>query len=104
MKQTNPSHNGPAFIGIDFHKRYSVFCVLDAADSILERGRIEHSTPPLFIELAKRYPKARVVFETTMNWAWLYEILEPHVGNKNIVLTDAFKTRIIAESQVKNDK
>jgi transposase len=104
MTKPTPSHNSPVSIGIDFHKRYSVFCVLDAKGGILERGRIEHTTPELFVELAKRYPTARVVFETTMNWAWLYEILEPHVGNKNIVLADAFKTRIIAESQVKNDK
>ena len=104
MTKPTTSHNNPVSIGIDFHKRYSVFCVLDAKGGILERGRIEHTTPELFVELAKRYPKARVVFETTMNWAWLYEILEPHVGNKNIVLADAFKTRIIAESQVKNDK
>ena len=103
MTKPTPSHNSPVSIGIDFHKRYSVFCVLDAKGGILERGRIAHTTPELFVELAKRYPKARVVFETTMNWAWLYEILEPHVGNKNIVLADAFKTRIIAESQVKND-
>ena len=72
MTKPTPSHNSPVSIGIDFHKRYSVFCVLDAKGGILERGRIEHTTPELFVELAKRYPKARVVFETTMNWAWLY--------------------------------
>jgi predicted NBD/HSP70 family sugar kinase len=67
MTKPTPSHNDPVSIGIDFHKRYSVFCVLDATGGILERGRIEHTTPELFVELAKRYPKARVVFETTMN-------------------------------------
>ena len=67
MTKPTTSHNNPVSIGIDFHKRYSVFCVLDAKGGILERGRIEHTTPELFVELAKRYPKARVVFETTMN-------------------------------------
>jgi len=105
MTKPTAPYNDPVSIGIDFHKRYSVYCVIEnASGSILERGRIDHATPDLFVELAKRYPKARVVFETTMNWAWLYEILEPHMAQKDIVLADAYKTRIIAESQVKNDK
>ena len=49
--------------------RYSVFCVIDAADRILEKGRIDHGTPQLFVELVKRHPGCRVVSETTMNWA-----------------------------------
>lgn len=104
MNKPTPPYNEQVFIGIDFHKRYSVFCVLDASGTILERGRIEHAFPQLFVDLIRRYPKARVVFETTMNWAWLYEILEAHLPAGSIVLADAFKTRIIAESQVKTDK
>ena len=33
---------GQHFIGIDYHKRYSVFCVLDEAGAVQERGRIDH--------------------------------------------------------------
>ena len=67
MNKPTPPYNEQVFIGIDFHKRYSVFCVLDASGTILERGRIEHAFPQLFVDLIRRYPKARVVFETTMN-------------------------------------
>ncbi len=35
----------PTFIGIDYHKAYSVYCVLDAQGSNLERGRIDHARP-----------------------------------------------------------
>ncbi|MET0253360.1 MAG: hypothetical protein ABW214_04960, partial [Terrimicrobiaceae bacterium] len=35
----------PTFIGIDYHKAYSVYCVLDAQVSNLERGRIDHARP-----------------------------------------------------------
>jgi hypothetical protein len=54
MTKPTTSHNDPVSIGIDFHKRYSVFCVLDAKGGILERGRIEHTTPELFVELAMK--------------------------------------------------
>lgn len=104
MTKPTTSHNSPIFIGIDFHKRYSVFCAIDSADRILEKGRIDHITPEFFVHLIKRHPGCCVVFETTMNWAWLYELLEPHLAQRDIILADAFKTRIIAESQVKNDK
>jgi hypothetical protein len=35
----------PTFIGIDYHKAYSVYCVLDAQGSSLERGCIDHGRP-----------------------------------------------------------
>jgi transposase len=104
MSQTTHQPNGPFYIGIDFHKHYSVFCVIDDGNTILERGRIDHKIPIGFELLIKRYPGCRVVFETTMNWHWLYEVLEAHMEHKDIVLANAYKTRIIAEAQVKTDK
>ncbi len=43
-----------SFIGIDYHKRYSVFCVLEAQGMILERGRIDHLCPEQFVSLVRR--------------------------------------------------
>lgn len=40
--------NPDAFIGIDFHKRYSVFHVVDADGKDLAKGRIEHHSPQEF--------------------------------------------------------
>jgi transposase len=104
MNKPTTSHNGAVYIGIDYHKRYSVFYAIDANGAVIDHGRIDHTTPELFVALVKRHPGCRVTFETTLNWAWLYEVLEPHMPPEDIVLADAFKTRIIAESQVKNDK
>jgi hypothetical protein len=39
-----------------------------------------------------------------MNWHWFYELLEPVVPAGNILLANPYKTRIIAEAQVKTDK
>lgn len=39
------------FTGVDYHKRYSVYCVLNAAGQIQARGRIEHGTPEEFAAL-----------------------------------------------------
>jgi transposase len=93
-----------SFIGIDYHKRYSVFCVLDTQGVVLERGRIDHLCPEQFVALVRRWPGCRVAFEACMNWHWLLEILEEALPREDIVLANACKTRIIAEAQIKTDK
>lgn len=92
------------FIGIDYHKRYSVCHVIDNEGKDLAKGRIEHHSPQDFTLLVEQWPKCRVVFECSMNWHWLYEILEQSLAAADIVLANAYKTRIIAEAQVKTDK
>lgn len=92
------------FIGIDYHKRYSIYQAIDAAGADLGKGRIEHHSPQDFATLIKRWPNPRVVFEASMNWHWLYEVLERSMPGEHITLANPFKTRIIAEAQVKTDK
>jgi transposase len=105
MKATSqPIQPERSFIGIDYHKRYSVFCVINGTGQILERGRIEHHFPGQCAALVKRYPKCRVVFEATMNWHWLYELVERALPFQDIILANPFKTRVIAEAQIKTDK
>jgi hypothetical protein len=57
-----------------------------------------------FRALVRRLPGCRVVFEAGMNWHWLFEILEMELFSERIVLANPFKTRIIAEAQIKTDK
>jgi transposase len=92
------------FIGIDYHKKYSVWHAVNAAGFDLGKGRIEHHSPHDFATLVKRWPNPRIVFEASMNWHWLYEELEQHMPAARLTLANPFKTRIIAEAQVKTDK
>jgi signal transduction histidine kinase len=94
----------PSFIGMDYHKRYSVFCVIDGEGAVVERGLIDHSQPGAFTALVKRWPGCRIVFEASMNWHWLYEILERSMESERITLANPYKTRIIAEAQIKTDR
>ena len=45
MSQTTHQTSEPVYIGIDFHKHYSVFCVIDERNTVLERGRIDRKIP-----------------------------------------------------------
>lgn len=56
------------YLGIDFHKRYSVFAVVDHAGGRIAHGRIEGNARAAFRELIAAYgPRPRVVLEAGMN-------------------------------------
>jgi hypothetical protein len=44
----------PTFIGIDYHKAYSVYSVLDLQGDSLGQGRIDHAHPEDFRALVRR--------------------------------------------------
>ena len=78
--------------------------MLDAHGDSLGHGRIDYAHPEDFLVLVRRWPGCCVVFEVGMNWHWLFEILERELSPERIVLANPFKTRIIAEAQIKTDK
>jgi transposase len=91
-------------IGIDYHKRYSVVCIVnDAGDEVVSE-RIEHHHPERFASLIGAHSPCSVAFEATMNWGWLYEILETIPGVERIVMANPLHVRLIAAAQVKTDK
>ncbi len=63
------------FVGIDYHKRYSVVCIVEESGVIVAEERIEHACPERFGGLLGEHRPCQVGFEATMNWGWLYEIL-----------------------------
>jgi hypothetical protein len=75
-RQPVQSEEMPTFIGIDYHKAYSVYSVLDAQGESLGQGCIDHAHPEDFRALVRRWSACRVVFEAGMNWHWLFELLE----------------------------
>lgn len=91
-------------IGIDYHKRYSVLSVLDTRGKEIALRRIEHAYPEQFRNLIEQNAPSQVAFEATMNWGWLYEILEEISGIKRIVMANPMHVRLIAAAQIKTDK
>lgn len=93
------------YAGIDYHKRYSVVCVHDAQGRLVQEQRVDHAFPEVFQRLFKEYPEpVAVVYESTLNWSWLYEILRPVKNVASITLANPYKVRLIAEAQIKTDK
>ncbi len=57
------------YIGIDYHKRYSVVSILDDAGRIVAEQRIENAFPEHFCELIGAHGPCHVACEATMNSA-----------------------------------
>ena len=91
-------------VGIDYHKRYSVVCIVEESGVIVAEERIEHVYPERFGALLGEHAPCQVGFEATMNWGWLHEILEEIESVERIVMANPLHVRLISAAQVKTDK
>jgi transposase len=57
-----------------------------------------------FGQLLGAHAPCRVGFEATMNWGWLYEVLEVIPGVERVVMANPLHVRLIYAAQVKTDK
>lgn len=93
------------YTGIDYHKRYSVVSTQDATGARVREARIEDNDPAAFAAYFAGLPeRSRVVLEACWNWGWLYDELGEIEAVADVVLAHPFKTRLIADAQIKTDK
>ena len=93
------------YVGIDYHKRYSVASAINEWGERLLEARIESNTPEGFARFFHSLRgEKHVAMEACWNWGRLYDLLEETPGVARVMLADPYKTRIIAEAQVKTDK
>jgi transposase len=90
------------YMGIDFHKHFTHFAILNQSGEVLKRARIP-SEREAIIDFVEKVPKpVKAAIEATRNWYWAYDTIEPLV--EELKLASPPKIRIIAESTVKTDK
>jgi transposase len=93
------------YIGIDAHKRFSQVHVLADDGSTVWKGRIEDNDPTAFESLVHQLGgSCKAVFEASMNWHVLHDILSSIEGIEEVVMAHPLKVRIICDAQLKNDK
>jgi transposase len=93
------------YAGIDYHKKYSVVSTMDAAGTRIREARIDQNEPAAFAAYFASLPEpSRVVVEACWNWGWLYDELGEIDAIEDVVLAHPFKTRLIADAQIKTDR
>jgi len=92
------------YVGIDIHKRYSVFVALDERGRELKRCRINGNTAFGFDQFFSGLDgKSKVVVEACWNWGRIYDLLSEIEQVEEVVLAHPLKTRLIADAQIKTD-
>lgn len=93
------------YVGIDYHKRYSVLCATDERGQPVREGRIAGNSQAGFAQFfASLGEPSAVVMEACWNWGWLYDLLGELPQVERVVLAHPYKTRLIAEAQIKTDQ
>ncbi len=89
------------YVGVDYHKHYSVTTMMDEAGKVIGRQKIRND-PQSLLAFADSLPQdSKIALEATNGWYYFYELLEEHCGQ--IVLAHPLKTRAIAEARIKTD-
>jgi transposase len=93
------------YVAIDLHKRYSVVSALNEQGQRAREARIDGNSAAGFAQFIHGLGgPSKVVMEATWNWGRIHDLLEKIEGVEEVVLAHPYKTRIIAEAQVKTDK
>lgn len=90
------------YIGMDVHKRYCQVAILDDNDTSTDpdecRVRTDRDELDAF---AQNHAEATVAIEASRNHRFVYDCLTEHV---DVTVTNPYKTRLIGEQKVKNDR
>jgi len=91
------------YVGVDYHKRYSVATVVDAAGEMLARKRLDNRLEA-FREFLRPYDKTEVkaVVEATRSWGIAVDILE-QLADK-VILANPGQVKLIAKARISTDK
>jgi transposase len=93
------------YVGIDYHKAYSVLATMNERGRLLQEARIPGNAPVAFAQYFQSLNgPAKVVLEGCRNWGYLYDLLHEIQPIQEVQLANAYKVRVIAEAQVKTDK
>jgi len=93
-------------VGIDVHKKRCQACLKDQDGHMIEELSFQNTTEGItqLRTLLANYPETKIALESTGNlWTRIYDELHKETKNK-VILTNPYKTRIIAEAKIKNDR
>jgi transposase len=93
--------NSMLYVGLDLHKRYSEFAVMDVGGNLLKQGRIENNSDEMNAFSQGLPASSSIAIESSSTWYWAHRLLsERH----NVVLSNPVKNKAIASAKVKTDK
>jgi hypothetical protein len=91
------------YVGIDYHKKYSVVTAIDEKGHVIRTTRLDNSAEPFQAFFSSLDGPSQAVLEATRTWGVLYDLLEETDGVESVTLAHSLKVRAIAEAKIKTD-
>ncbi len=91
------------YVGLDLHKETIQIAVVDKDGTMLLNKKIFNPHAILEAELAHMPKNAQYVMESSSVWEGVYNFMTRDLG-LDVVLSNPYKTKLIAESKKKTDK
>ncbi len=82
------------YVGIDYHKRYSVVTAVDEKGHVLWTTRLDKSPEPFQAFFSSLAGPSEAVLEATRTWGVLYDLLEETDGVESVTLAHSLKVRV----------
>lgn len=89
------------YVGLDVHKKGSVYCCQDEKGEVTKKGHLSHSPRAVREMLACGGEPVRVAIEATGSWQHVARLLQSQ--GAQVVLSHPRRTRAIAAAKVKTD-
>lgn len=91
------------YVGIDYHKRYSVVMAVDEKGRTIRSTRLDNKHEPFQSFFSSLEGPSEAVLEATRNWGVMYDLLEEIKAVESVTLAHSLKVRAIAEAKIKKD-
>ena len=95
--------DGVVYVGLDLHKKTIQIAAVDDSGTELMNKKIQNTREALAGETSKVPGNSKYVIESSSVWEEVYRHMRNELG-LDMVLSDPYKTRLIAESKKKTDK
>lgn len=100
--QTSQPVRRPAFAGLDYHKKFTQFCVGDQHGTVIMSKRIANDKEEIRRFLAD-FPGVKCAIESCRGYEWLLDFLKEEL-KLDVVLVNVHRLKLIAQSRCKTDK
>ena len=91
------------YIGIDYHKKYSVVTAVGEGGQMICTQRIDNNRDALHDFFTQLEGPSKVVLEATRTWGVMFDLVEDEEGVESVTLAHPQKVRAIAEAKIKTD-
>lgn len=92
-------------VGLDLHKKWIQFCVLDVSGNEIENGRLNSNERELtgLVERLQKGAALQFSIEACACFIWVFDLLVQRCGRSSVHVAQPSRIKVIANSMEKND-